>query len=358
MTIERDRRLRRILLDAIDARVTPGAVVEYGTRRAASGVEAEGRLTYAAGSGAVGLRTKYDLASLTKVLATTTLAMRQAAGGALSLDTPVGTRLPGFHRGDRDHVTVADLLEHAAGFPAHRPYYQETCGRAGYELAIAREPLSYAPRTRHEYSDLGFMLLGFIVEDAGGRSLDDQFGAYADEVLDGADLRFGVPGGARDDVAPTEADRWRGRVLTGLVHDPNAAALGGAAGHAGLFGTAEAVGRAARWLMRLWRGEEPRTYGISPAVVAQFLTRGHVPGSSRALGWDTMLPTSSCGTHFSAASIGHTGFTGTSLWIDPLEDLYVVLLTNRVHPSGAGSPDAIRGLRVAVHDAIASGWVA
>jgi CubicO group peptidase (beta-lactamase class C family) len=291
------------------------------------------------------------------VLATTTLAMRQASGGLLALDTPTRSRLPGFRGPDRDRVTVADLLEHAAGLPSHRPYYRRTSGRAGYELAIAREPLSYAPRTRHQYSDLGFMLLGFLLEDAEGRSLDDQFTAFVDTILDGVDLRFGVPGGGRGDTAPTEADPWRGQVLTGLVHDPNAAALGGAAGHAGLFGTAEAVGCFARWLMRLWRGEEPRAFGISPGTLRRFVTRGHVPASSRALGWDTMLPTSSCGAHFSKDSIGHTGFTGTSIWIDPVQDLYVLLLTNRVHPSGPGSPDAIRGLRVAVHDAIAAGMV-
>ena len=145
-------------------------------------------------------------------------------------------------------------------------------------------------------------------------------------------------------------------MLTGDVHDANAAALGGVAGHAGLFGTAAAVGAFARWFLGLWLGAPGR---VRPACRRRwrraFATRGDVPGSSRALGWDTMLPTSSCGTRLSPRAIGHTGFTGTSLWIDPVRRLYVVLLTNRVHPDG-GATEGIRALRIAVHDAIAEGW--
>jgi CubicO group peptidase (beta-lactamase class C family) len=151
----------------------------------------------------------------------------------------------------------------------------------------------------------------------------------------------------RPHIAPTEVDPWRGRLIVGEVHDENAWALGGAAAHAGLFGTAAAVGVFARAALRTIRGEDLLARS---ETFRRFIRRVDVPGSSRALGWDTMLPTSSCGTLMSASSIGHTGFTGTSLWIDIERDLYVVLLTNRVHPSREN--DAIRRIRPAVHDAV------
>lgn len=349
--------IRRLLAQAVDARVTPGAVLEAGSPDGASIVEAAGRLTYAADAPAAGPDTIYDLASLTKVIATGTLAMRHAAAGTLPLDGRVAARVPGFSGGGRDEVTVADLLAHAAGLPAHRPYYRRIAGRPAYAAAIATEPLAYAPRARHEYTDLGFILLGLLLEDAGQRALAAQFDAWRDEALPGADVRFGAPGERRNRVAPTEAEPWRGRVLAGHVHDANAAALGGTAGHAGLFGTAGAVGAFARWFLGLWLGRAGASAEVPAAMAARFATQGVVPGSSRALAWDTMRPTSSCGPRLSSSAIGHTGFTGTSLWIDPVRRLYVVLLTNRVHPHG-GDADAIRALRIAVHDAVAARWPA
>jgi CubicO group peptidase (beta-lactamase class C family) len=163
------------------------------------------------------------------------------------------------------------------------------------------------------------------------------------------DLQFHPPDVWRPRTAPTEHDiTWRHRVLVGEVHDENAAALGGAAGHAGLFGTAAAVGQHARHLLQILEG---RTGAFDRRTVETFIMRcADIPGSSRALGWDTMLPTSSCGRLMSERAFGHTGFTGTSLWIDPERGVYVVLLTNRVHPSRAN--DAIRQVRPAVHDAV------
>jgi CubicO group peptidase (beta-lactamase class C family) len=148
-------------------------------------------------------------------------------------------------------------------------------------------------------------------------------------------------------IAPTEHDPWRGRILEGEVHDENAAALGGIAAHAGLFGTARAVGAFARRVLQTF--QEPTSLG-TPALMREFAARSRVAGSSRALAWDTMLPTSSCGSRMSATAIGHTGFTGTSLWIDWERDLYVVLLTNRVHPTRQN--EALIGLRPKLHDAI------
>jgi CubicO group peptidase (beta-lactamase class C family) len=152
-------------------------------------------------------------------------------------------------------------------------------------------------------------------------------------------------------VAPTQVDEWRGgRLLRGEVDDRNGAALDGVAGHTGLFGTLVAVSRFARGILRARLGREDN--GLArPSTVARFLQRSSVPGSSRALGWDTMLPSSSCGTRMSAEAFGHTGFTGGSIWIDPVARIYAVLLTNRVHPQ-AGSPDPIRDLRRAFHDEV------
>ncbi len=349
--------LRRVLTDAVARRITPGAIVEAGSADGPVLVEGVGRLTYAAAAPGVDETTVYDLASLTKVIATATLAMRHAATGRLPLETRVAERCRAFTGQGRDAVTIGDLLGHAAGLPAHRPFYRRFAGRRAYGAAIAAEPLAYPPRTRHEYTDLGFMLLGLLLEDAGEQRLADQFDNWRDDALPGAELWFKVPHARLQPIAPTEADSWRGRVLVGEVHDANAAALGGAAGHAGLFGTAAGVGALARWFLGLWSGRQTGSAGVPAALAARFAARGDVPGSSRGLAWDTMLPTSSCGTRFSPLAIGHTGFTGTSLWIDPVRQLYVVLLTNRVHPDG-GAADRIRALRIAVHDTIAEGWPA
>ncbi|MGD9905595.1 MAG: serine hydrolase domain-containing protein [Vicinamibacterales bacterium] len=357
MTATTHRLLGDALEAAIAARVTPGAVVEVGTADGVALVAAAGRLTYGAGALAATPDTVYDLASLTKVMATTTIAMQLVASGALTLDTLASDAIPAFVGGGRETVAIADLLAHCAGLPAHRPLFRRLAGTAAYRAAICAEPLAYPPRSRHEYSDLGYMLLGDIVTAVSGRSLRAQFDAWRDAALPGVDLWFGPVDRSRRPVAPTEAERWRGRTLVGHVHDANAAALGGAAGHAGLFGTAAAVGAFARWYLHLWRGHTAASAGIPSHLAGRFATRGDVPGSSRALGWDTMLPTSSCGPHFSPAAIGHTGFTGTSLWIDPVRGAYVVLLTNRVHPTAADA-DGIRRLRRAVHDAVACGWPA
>jgi CubicO group peptidase (beta-lactamase class C family) len=357
MAVEAQLALRGILARAVDARVAPGVAVEVGTVDGPSVTEAVGRLSYAIDAPAVTDDTIYDLASLTKVIATTTVSMRLAAAGALPLDTVVVRRIAEFTGEGRDQVTVADLLGHSAGLPVHRPYFRRVAGRRAYRARIAAEPLAYPPNTRHEYTDLGFMLLGLLLEDAAGQSLSGQFDAWRDEAIPGAALCYGVPAEYRPRTAPTEAETWRGRVLVGDVHDANAAALGGVAGHAGLFGTAAAVGAFARWYLELWLGRRDASAGVPSRLAAQFARRGTVPGSSRALGWDTMLPTSSCGTRLSPSAIGHTGFTGTSLWIDPTRRLYIVLLCNRVHPHSSAA-DGIRDLRIAVHDAIAEGWPA
>ena len=329
--------VQSILDDAIARRIFPGAVIEIGRSAGARHALAAGRQSYATDAAAVDADTIYDLASLTKVLATTPLVAAAIAGGRMRLNDRVRHWVPGWTGEERQVVTIRDLLEHASGLPAHRHYYKSRSGRASCEIAICEEPLEYAPRSTSIYSDPGFMLLGFALEHAAGLPLDQQFTSWlAREVGDGIELRFNPPRALWPRIAPTE-DTEFGEERRGIVHDENADALGGVAAHAGLFGTAAAVGAIARWWMR-------------SSALQTFAQKSTVPGSSRALGFDTMLPTSSCGTLMSATAIGHTGFTGTSLWIDAAHDLYVVILTNRVHPSREG--DGIQDVRRALHDAI------
>jgi len=336
-------RTRAVLADAVAGRVFPGAVVEVGSRERAATTVAVGTLTYAGDSAPATSTTIYDLASLTKVLCTATIAGTLVERGLVGLDDPVRKWSSGWAGMDRSAVTLRHLLLHAAGLPAHRRYFEALHGSAAFEAAIGREPLEYAPGTRSVYSDPGFILLGCILERAGDAGLDAQFEAWwrATWGTDPA-VAFRPHAAWLPEVAPTEVDPWRGRLLVGEVHDENAAALGGVAGHAGLFGTAAGVGACARWWLSRVEHEPWRS----------FVTRGDVPGSSRALGWDTMLRTSSCGTRMSPAAFGHTGFTGTSLWIDAVQDRYVVLLSNRVHPSRGG--DAMIRVRPALHDAVAA----
>lgn len=340
--------LQRLLADAVASRVTPGAVLEFGRSAGAEQLITAGRLTYESQARRITAGTVFDLASLTKVIGTTTLAMRLVDARRLTLDMPVHQYVATWRGRDRAGVTVRDLLTHASGLPAWAPLYRSRSDLRTMVDAVARLPLEYPPRTRSEYSDLGFIILGAILERAGGGPLQVQVEAMLRAALGVAPLAYAAPAGAT--VAPTEQDPWRGRLLVGDVHDENAAALGGVAGHAGLFGTAPAVGAFARWLLRLWHAPSATSAGITSRTVRLFLERSAVPGSSRALGWDTMLPTSSCGTRLSATAVGHTGFTGTSLWIDRERDLYVVLLTNRVYPTREGT--GIQELRRAVHEAV------
>jgi CubicO group peptidase (beta-lactamase class C family) len=340
----------RVLEAAVAGRVFPGAIVEVGNRARALASVSAGHLTYDTTSPRVEAGTVYDLASLTKVLAAAAMAMELVDAGRLALEDEVGRWSPAWQGLDRRTVLVRDLLEHSSGLPAHRRYFETLKGRASFETAIAHEPLAYPPRTASVYSDAGFMLLGFILERAAAIDLARWFHRWKMQAI-GADppLAFLPPDSWHPRIAPTEDDPWRGRVLIGDVHDENASALGGVAAHAGLFGTASAVGAAARWWMGLIAGEDRPE--ARAATARRFATRSLVPGSSRALGWDTMLTTSSCGTRMSPAAIGHTGFTGTSLWIDPVRDVYVVFLSNRVHPTREG--EAMKAIRPALHDAVA-----
>ena len=337
---------RHVLERAIAERAFPGGIVEVGTDRDVLWRHAAGTLTYDAGSPAVSDDTIYDLASLTKVLSTASLVMREIERGSIALDDVVPHLMPGCRHPALAAVTVEDLLAHCAGFPAYRALYQTLEGEEAFEAGICATPLEYVPRTQSIYSDLGFILLGIVL--GRGVPLAQRFDAMWAQMATGEDLQYLPPAKWRARTAPTEQDPWRGRLLAGEVHDENAAALGGVAGHAGLFGTAPAVGAFARHVFQVLDG---RTGVFAESSLRRFIARRQgVPGSSRGLGWDTMLPTSSCGTHMSGEAFGHVGFTGTSLWLDPATGVYVVFLSNRVHPTRENP--AIQRVRPALHDAV------
>jgi CubicO group peptidase (beta-lactamase class C family) len=340
-----------LLARAIHERVFPAAVAEVGDRERVLWRGASGALTFEQGAPAVTEHTPFDLASLTKPIATTSLAMQHVAAGRLSLSGKVADLAGEWRGGDRVEVTIRDLLEHASGLAA-RLVDQPPQGRREFQHEICAMPLEYAPREKSIYSDLGFILLGFLIEDAGGASLSDQFDTLCSTLpVASSSLRFGLPSDLRALVAPTvplDEDSRRGRSLAGEVHDNYAASLGGVAGHAGLFGTAPAVGNFARVVLR-GAMNSPSPAPFTYQHVMQMIKKSTVPGSSRALGWDTMLPTSSCGERMSFAAFGHVGFTGTSLWIDPILDRYFVLLTNRA--CGGGTLEQMKQVRRAFHDA-------
>jgi CubicO group peptidase (beta-lactamase class C family) len=337
---------RQILQRATADGAFPAATIEVGNAQQVLWQEAFGRLTFESESPQASGDTVFDLASLTKVLATTTLVMRQVERGVLSLDDPVTHHIAAWRDEGPVVVTIRDLLSHCAGLPAHVPFYRDHQGRAAYQSAIVRTPRAYQPRTTSVYSDLGFMLLGFILDAIA--PLATQFDTLRTQMGNVQELQFNPPAIWKARTAPTRLDPWRQRLLIGEVDDDNAWALGGAAGHAGLFGVVGSVGECARHLLQVLDG---RIGAFMRETAHTFVARrAEIPGSSRALGWDTMLPTSSCGTRLSPQSFGHVGYTGTSLWIDPQRSIYVALLTNRVHPT----PDnnAIARVRPALHDAI------
>ena len=297
--------------------------------------------------------TIFDLASLTKPLATATSVMLLVRDGAVGLDDPVSKHLPSFAERDKDAVTVRHLLTHSSGLKPLRKFYDELLDRerkkgerwigspAAKEFVVERvmrSGLVHEPGKAAVYGDLDFIALGALVESVSRRSL----GEFCQERIFGplemndtffvrlGDSEAGLPDALRRRIAATENCAWRNRVLWGEVHDPNASVMGGAAGHAGLFSSADDVMKFALTLLDVWHGRSdvwPRE------LLREFTTRQGLPeGSDWALGWDT--PTqgaSSSGRYFARDSVGHLGFTGTSLWIDLEAEAVVILLTNRCH---------------------------
>ena len=291
--------------------------------------------------------TIYDLASLTKVIALTTMTMFAVQNGKLELDTPVWRYVPAFRGEAKDSITIRMLLMHASGLPAWRPLYRETRSRAAALALVDTTALTSKPGSHFEYSDLGAIVLTQAVEAVLGHRIDTLATREIFTRLGMQSTRYLPPSSWVSRIAPTEDDPWRGRMLRGEVHDENASRLEGVSGHAGLFSDADDLLTFAEWLLSqedrgIVSGEKARSCldaplsapSLLPGVLAEFTRRQRlVPGSSRALGWDTPSEGSSAGNRLSEHAFGHTGFTGTSIWIDPDRCLAIVLLSNRVHPT-------------------------
>jgi CubicO group peptidase (beta-lactamase class C family) len=277
--------------------------------------------------------TVYDLASLTKVIGLATAAMLAVDDGRIELDVPVQRYLPAFGGPGKEPVTVRMLLAHAGGVPGWRPLFREATSRAEAFALAHSTPLDSVPGASSVYSDLGAIVLTQLIESVYHQRLDSLLERRVFQPLGMTSVRFNPPAEEWELIAPTEFDPRRGRMLRGEVHDENAAAMNGVSGHAGLFGNVPDVLTFAEWMLGQadgWTGGQP----VRPSIVREFTRRqGLVPGSSRALGWDTPEPGGSAGRFLSSQSFGHTGFTGTSLWIDPERELAIVLLSNRVNPT-------------------------
>ena len=361
-----------LVAEALTDSAAPGAVLAIARHGRFVRLRGYGKLDWAETAGPTDLRSIYDLASLTKVVGTTTAAMILVDERRLDLDAPVVQYLPWWAEGDpaKESVTVRHLLLHRAGLPPFRTFYLEMEGRAAYVSAIGQLELDYQPGTQTVYSDIGFMTLAFIIESVSGQGLDEFLRERVWDRLRMHDTGFRPAEALRDRIAPTEVDTvFRNIHVHGVVHDENAYAMGGVAGHAGLFSTVTDVAVLAQMLLDGGRvtgceredsdggGERICAAGargpvrlVSEETVRAF-TRRFDSQASRALGWDTPGDRSSAGDYFTPAAFGHTGFTGTSIWIDPELDLFIVLLTNRVNPTRDNEKHV--PLRRAIHDGAA-----
>lgn len=338
--------LDSIMVQAIADSAAPGAALAVGRRGRLIHLQGYGATDWAAGAPAVTDRTIYDLASLTKVVATTTAAMILEEEGRLDLSRPVAEYLPAFDDSSKAATTPYMLLTHSSGMTT-RMLYQEAKGREEYLEIISEFPLQSEPGVQTSYSDWNMIVMQLVIEEIAGMPLDRFLQDRVFGPLGMTDTGFRPDPALLDRIAPTEIQTWRGGKVHGVVHDENAWALGGVAGHAGLFSSARDLAVFAQ--MMLNGGIYDGVRILRPETIARWAAR-QGPDASRAIGWDTPSGRSSAGDYFSAWSFGHTGFTGTSMWMDPLTDIFVVLLTNRVNPTRENYK--VGPLRRAVADAV------
>ena len=338
----------RILEDAISVRAFPAASVAVAHHGQLIALRAFGHFTYDANSPQPTTATLFDIASLTKVLATTTMAMILYERGLLDLDTPLISIVGEFSGEDprRDEVTLRMLLAHSSGLPAYEKLFLHAHTREQLLDAAFATPLANDPGEQAAYSDIGFILLGVALERLADESLDRFCQREVLGPLGMAHTTFNPAAALRPGIPPTADDRtFRHRIIQGEVQDENACVLGGVAGHAGLFSSVHDVATLAQALLQ---GGSPI---LRAETISLFTERQSAPeGTSRALGWDTPSVPSQSGRFFSARAFGHLGYTGTSLWIDPERELSVTLLTNRTWPDC--SNQAIKQVRPKFHDAV------
>ncbi|MGH7509050.1 MAG: serine hydrolase domain-containing protein [Gemmatimonadales bacterium] len=332
--------------------IYPGAVVVIGRRDSVLYARGYGHFTWKTASPVpTPDSTIWDIASITKVVGTASAAMRLVDIGRLSLDAPVRNYLPRFAGGPKDRVRVRMLLDHTSGMRAYAPLFKTARTREAAIALVYSEPLVREPGDRPLYSDLNAILLGLLLEEVSGMALERLVEREVFEPLELRQTTFRPPAAVHRRTVPTAL--WRGHPVQGQVNDPNAVVLGGAAGHAGIFSTGMDLARYAQVWLR--NGVSPRGRWVSPATLRRFLERGTNSGP-RLLGWDTAehggKEPSVFGTLISDAGYGHTGFTGTELWIDPARDLFLVFLTNRTfNPRPRNSQHALRRVRASLSDA-------
>lgn len=339
----------------VEARGFPGAVYAVGHHNVLVDVGAVGRMSYDTEAPAMPPDAVFDLASMTKVVATTTVAMKAVESGRLRLDYPVQAYAPEFSGAGKETVTVRDLLLHTSGLPAYVRFFLDyDAAQSGAETRadilrrIVATDLESPVGERYTYSDLGIILLGEILDRALGETYESFALREIFAPMGMTHTRWNPPAAWLGRIPPTELDAWRGRMVHGEVHDENAAAMGGVSSHAGLFSTAGDLAIFAQMMLNLGTYDHHRL--LSRATIDRWTRRQNEPeGSSRAVGWDTAHPSQSW-TMFSERAYGHTGFTGTSIWIDPQRQLFVILLTNRVHPTRDNTQ--IRDARIAFHAAV------
>jgi CubicO group peptidase (beta-lactamase class C family) len=350
MSAKRLETIDRVVTRGIKAGGFPGAAVVVGRKGAAVWERGFGRIDWSVKSNRVSAtETIYDLASLTKVIGTTTAVMILFDEGRVQLDAPVVTYLPEFTGGYKDSVTVRQLLEHRSGLPADRDLWRIAHSPAEARQAVLDAPLECKPGQCYIYSDLGAITLGMMVERVTGQGLDVFLHERVFAPLGMVNTFFKPADSLKSRVAPTEVSPPRGYPLQGEVHDENAYALGGVAGHAGLFSTASDLSIFAQMILE--GGEYKGVRIVSDSTVKLFTTRA---SGSRALGWAMADGQWGSGRFMSEGSFGHVGYTGTSLWIDPDREMFVILLTNRVHAARARQPaKVIADVRADLTDAAA-----
>jgi serine-type D-Ala-D-Ala carboxypeptidase len=349
---EQFQRAFNVLRSGIDQRAFPGATVAVTHQGKLIAHKGLGHFTYDATSPAVTAETIYDLASVTKVIATTTACMILYDRGLFKLDQPLVELLPGFAESGagqndaRRQVTLCMLLAHSSGLPAYIKLFQTAHNKDELLAQALRVPLTANPGSRAEYSDIGFILLGQAMEKLFGEPLDQFCRREIFAKLDLSHTCFNPIAGLKLAIPPTEDDRaFRHRLIQGEVNDENASVMGGVAAHAGCFSTVLDVSVFAQCILQ---GGTPL---VKKETLGIFTRRQDSPaGTSRALGWDTPSQPSQSGRYFSSRSYGHLGYTGTSLWIDPDRRLSVTLLTNRTWPDRGSQ--SIKQFRPAFHDAI------
>ncbi len=332
--------------------IYPGAVVVIGRSDSVLYARGYGHFTWNPSSLVPSPdSTFWDIASITKVMGTTSAAMRLVDAGRLKLEAPVREYLPQFAGGAKDRVTVRMLLDHTSGLRAYVPFFKQAKTREAAIALLYTEQLVRQPGQKPVYSDLNAILLGLLLENVSGMALDRFVASEVFEPLELSGTTYRPAARARRRTVPTAV--WRGQPVQGQVNDPNAAVFGGAAGHAGIFSTGMDLARYAQVWLR--NGMGPRGQWVSASTMRQFLTRGANSGP-RLLGWDTPeldgKHPSLFGTLISQAAYGHTGFTGTELWIDPAHDLFLVFLTNGTFdPRTRNSHHALRTVRTSLSDA-------